>query len=71
MKLSTILAGNKTYGAAATTIAGAALSYATGELTGAQAIQLAVTGVLAIFLRAGSKADAASVTPAANVSTQS
>lgn len=48
-----LLKGKKTYIAAALTVIGAGASYLTGEVTAAQAAQMAVTAVLAATLRHG------------------
>jgi hypothetical protein len=47
------LKGKKTYVAAALTIIGAGASYATGDATAVQALQMSVTAVLAACLRNG------------------
>jgi len=45
------LKGKKTYIAAALTVIGAGASYATGDATAIQAVQMSVTAILAACLR--------------------
>ena len=48
-----MLKGKKTYVAALLTVLGAGAGYATGDATAMQAIQMAVTAILAATLRNG------------------
>lgn len=48
-----ILKGKKTYIAALLTVLGAGAGYATGDATAMQAIQMAITAILAATLRNG------------------
>ena len=56
-----MLKGKKTYITAITAIIGALSAYLTGEVEAAEAIQLGVTELLALFIRSGIKDQAKEV----------